>query len=184
VTTTYLALLRGINVGGNGIVKMDGLKTLFEGLGFTGVKTYIQSGNVLFDAEEQAQIMLGKKIEARLLREFSIETKTALLSLSELSEVVDNKPDNFGCDDENYKYDVIFTIAPVTASGIQKELKLKEGVDAMSVGEKVVYIARLKKELTKSRFSKIARTAVYPYITIRNWNTVKKLYAMMKGRVC
>jgi uncharacterized protein (DUF1697 family) len=182
MTQTYLALLRGINVGGNSIVKMDKLKASFEKLKFAGVKTYIQSGNVLFDAEEESQIMLSKQIESQLLREFGIETKTALLSRSELAGVVDNKPDNFGSDSENYKYDVIFTIAPVTASDVQKELKLKEGVDTMSAGENAVYITRLKKELTKSRFSKITQAAVYPYITIRNWNTVQKLYAMIKER--
>ena len=63
----YLALLRGINVGGNNIIKMDELKKTFEELNFSDVKTYIQSGNVLFKDAEKDRMKISEKIEKALL---------------------------------------------------------------------------------------------------------------------
>ena len=57
--TTYIALLRGINVGGNKIIKMQDLKTMFQSIGFQNVRTYIQSGNVLFESDEESISLLS-----------------------------------------------------------------------------------------------------------------------------
>ena len=67
----YLALLRGINVGGKNIIKMDELKKIFEGMKFTDVKTYIQSGNVIFLDYENDQIKIQKKIERSLFKKLN-----------------------------------------------------------------------------------------------------------------
>lgn len=85
--TVYAALLRGINVGGNQKIKMAELKKSFEALGFSGVKTYIQSGNVLFAAEE-AEEVLRDLIETRLAEDFGFAGKVILRSLDELKAIV------------------------------------------------------------------------------------------------
>ena len=78
--TQYLALLRGINVGGNNIIKMADLKACFESLGLTDVVTYIQSGNVIFKSAEKDKAKLTKMIEAGLSKRFNYEARLVVIS--------------------------------------------------------------------------------------------------------
>jgi uncharacterized protein (DUF1697 family) len=174
----YLALLRGINVGGKNIIKMDELKKIFEEMKFTDVKTYIQSGNVMFLDYENDQIKIQKKIERALFKKLNYKINIGILTFSEINEIVNNKPKGFGEDNEN-KYDVIYLIKPLEAKDAIKEIKTRDGVDKMFEGKNVLYISRLIKNLSKSYFSKIIDTSIYQNITIRNWNTTKKLYELM-----
>ena len=175
----YLALLRGINVGGKNIIKMCELKKIFEGMKFTDVKTYIQSGNVIFLDYENDQIKIQKKIERTLFKKLNYKINIRILTFSEINEIVNNKPKGFGEDNEN-KYDVIYLIKPLEVKDAIKEIKTRDGVDKMFEGKNVLYISRLIKNLSKSYFSKIIDTPIYQNITIRNWNTTKKLYELMK----
>ncbi|MDR0517236.1 MAG: DUF1697 domain-containing protein [Fibromonadaceae bacterium] len=174
----YLALLRGINVGGNNIIKMNELKILFEELKFSDVRTYIQSGNVIFNDCEKDKNKLFKIIEKALFKKLSNKINIVLLTFLEIEEIINKKPKGFGEDSEN-KYDVIYLIEPLNAKDAVKEIKMREGVDKMYEGKKVVYISRSIKNLTKSYFSKILETPIYKSITIRNWNTTKKLHGLM-----
>jgi uncharacterized protein (DUF1697 family) len=176
----YLALLRGVNVGGNNIIKMSELKMLFEGLKFSDVRTYIQSGNVIFNDCENDKNKLIKIIEKALFKKLSNKINIVLLTFSEIEEIINKKPKGFGEDSEN-KYDVIYLVEPLNVKDAVKEIKMREGVDKMYEGKKVVYISRSIKNLTKSYFSKILETLIYKNITIRNWNTTKKLHELMAG---
>ncbi|MDR1901016.1 MAG: DUF1697 domain-containing protein [Treponema sp.] len=176
--TVYLVLLRGINIGGNNIIKMDELKRLFEAMEFSNVTTYIQSGNVLCTAVERDKIKLTEKIEAVLFERLNRVVKVSALSLHELREVITEKPQGFGDDDENYKYDVVFLIEPLTANEAVKHFSTKDGVDTVYKGKNAVYFRRVKEHYRKSYFSKIAGSPIYQNITIRNWNTTKKLYEL------
>jgi uncharacterized protein (DUF1697 family) len=179
--TKYITLLRGINVGGNNIIKMDELKKLFEGMNFSDVKTYIQSGNIIFSDIGINKISIKEKIEKKLFEKIKNEVNIVLLTFPEMNEIINKKPKRFGEDNENYKYDVIYLIEPLTAKEAIKEFKPKEGVDEINIGKKVLYISRLKKELTKSHFSKIIESKIYSKLTIRNWNTTIKLYELIKN---
>ena len=110
----YLVLLRGINVGGNNIIKMEELKKVFEELKFTDVKTYIQSGNVLFHDHETNKIILRERIEKTLFKKLQNQVNIVILTLSEIKEIINRKPKDFGEDNE-YKYDVIYLIEPLKA---------------------------------------------------------------------
>jgi uncharacterized protein (DUF1697 family) len=175
----YLALLRGINVGGNNIIKMEDLRKLFEEADFSDVTTYIQSGNVIFNDTENDKMKLSVKTGEILRRKLGNEIKTALLTLPEMKRVIDGRPEGFGDEKDRYKYDIIFIIAPLKAGDAIKEIRTRTGVDEVYEGDSVIYIRRLTNELTKSYFSKTAETAIYRSITIRNWNTTKKLYELM-----
>jgi uncharacterized protein (DUF1697 family) len=175
----YLVLSRGINVGGNNIIKMDELKKLFEEAGFTNVLTYIQSGNIIFDDFEKDKIKLAEKIENVLYKKMENKITIALLTFSEIKKVINKKPEGFGEEKDKYKYDVIFLIEPLKTKEAVKEIKTREGVDEMYEGEKVIYIRRLIEELSKSHFPKIAETVIYKNITVRNWNTTKELYELL-----
>ncbi|MDQ3797958.1 MAG: DUF1697 domain-containing protein [Acidobacteriota bacterium] len=90
----YAAFLRGINVGGHHLVKMEDLRRVFEAMNFTAVKTYIQSGNVIFRAaaEETSAGELEEKIERELREAFGFEVRAMLRTLDELEEIVARNP--------------------------------------------------------------------------------------------
>jgi uncharacterized protein (DUF1697 family) len=177
----YLVLLRGINVGGKNIIKMNELKNLFEELKFTDVKTYIQSGNIVFNNDEVDKIKLEKIIEKALLKKLNIKINIVILTIKEMKQIINKKPKGFGEDNEN-KYDVIYLMKSLKVKDAIKEIKTREGVDKIYEGEKVIYISRSIKSLSKSYFSKILETPIYKDITIRNWNTAKKLYELMDDK--
>ena len=85
---THIALLRGINVGGNNIIKMENLKQCFTDMDFSDVKTYIQSGNIIFKTQETDKLKLIQLIENQLLKTFSVEIKTAVFTDSEWKEII------------------------------------------------------------------------------------------------
>lgn len=177
----YVALLRGINVGGNNSVKMTELKKCFEELGHTNVVTYINSGNVIFDCEEKDQKVLIKKIEKGLVDTFDLPLKVVVVSHKQLKTVVEHAPNGFGAKPEKYRYDVIFLKPPLTAEEAKSKVFLKEGVDAVYAGSNVLYFSRLIAKVTQSKLNKIVGTPMYQYMTIRNWNTTTKLFKLMEG---
>jgi uncharacterized protein (DUF1697 family) len=177
----YVALLRGINVGGNNIIKMNELKILFEKMNLSDVQTYIQSGNVIFNDFENDKLKLGAKIEKTLSEALNDKIKISLLTLSEMREIINKKPFKYGEENEKYKYDMLFLIEPLTAKEALKEMQTREGVDEVCEGNKVLYFKRLKEKITKTYLTKIIGTPIYKYMTLRNWNTAEKLFDLMKN---
>jgi uncharacterized protein (DUF1697 family) len=178
--TNYVALLRGINVGGNNIIKMNELKMIFEEMDLLDVQTYIQSGNVIFTVFEKDKLKLGEKIEKKLSEKLNNEVKVSLFTLSEMDEIINKKPYRYGEENEKYKYDVIFLIEPLKSKEAIKKIQIRENVDEMYEGNKVLYFKRLKEKITKTYLTKIIGTPIYKYMTLRNWNTTEKLFNLMK----
>jgi uncharacterized protein (DUF1697 family) len=89
---TYFAFLRAINVGGHSVIKMDALKKMFESAGMKKVKTYIQSGNVIFESAEKNEGTLRKKIEKHLAKSLGYEVVVLLRSFSDLENVAAINP--------------------------------------------------------------------------------------------
>lgn len=176
----YLALLRGINVGGNNIIKMIDLKSCFESMGFADVITYIQSGNVIFKSNEKNMATLTKKIEKTLSERFDYKSRVVVVTDKQLNKVVHAAPKGFGNEAEKYKYDVLFIKEPLTAVEAIKNVNPKEGVDEAFAGEIVLYFSRLKSRASQSRLTKIIALPMYQNITIRNWNTTTRLLALME----
>lgn len=178
----YLALLRGVNVGGKNKVSMAELKICFEDLGFTDVSTYINSGNVLFSSTKSTD-RLAKEIEAKLINSFKFDSeviKTLILSEQQLKNVINYAPKEFGQHPEKYHSDIAFLI-DVPSQGVAKEFGINPEVDAVWEGKGVVYYQRLSAKLTKSRISKVVGRPIYKSMTIRTWNTVNKLYDRMQA---
>jgi uncharacterized protein (DUF1697 family) len=176
----YLALLRGINVGGKNIIKMADLRICFESLGFSDVVTYIQSGNVLFKSAEKDKARLTGKIERALSERFDYMSRIVLVSRSELRQVVVGTPRGFGKAPDKFRYDVIFLKEPLTPKEAMKSVSTKEGVDEAYLGRHVLYFSRLISKATQSRLTRIISLPVYQSMTIRNWNTTTKLLALME----
>lgn len=175
----YLALLRGINVGGNNIIKMADLKACFEQMGFSDVKTYIQSGNVIFKSKEKNLEKLTRKIEACLSKTFNYPGRTVVISADMLKKVIAEVPKRFGSDKEKYRYDVIFLRAPMTPQEALKQVQTRDDVDQAHAGHHALYFSRLIAQATKSYLPKIIQLPVYQFMTIRNWNTTMKLWGLM-----
>jgi len=177
----YVALLRGINVGGNNIIKMTDLRASFEALGFTRVESYIQSGNVLFCTKAASKSKLEKSIEQALCDRFDCASPVVLVSAEELKMVVDQAPSEFGKQPKLYRYDVLFVKKPLTAAEILPQIPANPVVDTIRAGEHAVYFRRLTSKAAQSHLSKLVQRPVYKFVTIRNWNTTTKLFEMASG---
>jgi uncharacterized protein (DUF1697 family) len=178
--TVYLALLRGINVGGKNIIKMADLKASFESMGFSDVTTYIQSGNVVFASAEKDNARLTDRIEKALSKRFNYTSRLVLVAHPEMKKTVAGAPRGFGDDPDIYRYDVIFLKEPLTPAKAMEQVSLKEGVDQAYKGKYVLYFSRLISKALQSRLSKIISLPMYQNMTIRNWNTTTKLLALME----
>jgi uncharacterized protein (DUF1697 family) len=176
---SYVALLRGINVGGKNMIKMPALKACFEAGGFEDVTTYIQSGNVLFKATGSGSD-LARRIEKILTKTFDhYQAWVVVRSRAQMRSVVEKAPKGFGVDPDNYLYDAIFLKEPLTASAVVKAVPVNDEVDEISGGRGVVYFSRVKSKATRSRLNRVASMPVYKNMTIRNWNTTTRLLRMM-----
>ena len=177
----YVALLRGINVGGKNLIKMTDLRVCFEDLGFKDVQTYIQSGNVLFRAAGSDSAKLTKQIEEALSKTFEYESRVVVRSRKQMKDIVTHAPKGFGSDPDTYRYDVIFLKEPLSAAKAMKSVTTKEGVDQAFAGKAVLYFSRLISRATQSHLTRIITMPVYQSMTIRNWNTTTKLLNMMEA---
>ena len=175
----YVALLRGINVGGNNLIKMTALKACFEKQGLLEVVTYIQSGNVVFGATDHAADTLGGRLERALAAAFRYDANVVLRTEKEMRQIVARAPKGFGKQPDKYRYDVIFLKAPLTAPVALKSVATAPGVDEAHAGPGVLYFSRLISKASQSRLSKIVSSPIYKSVTIRNWNTTTQLLRMM-----
>jgi len=175
----YVALLRGINVGGNNLIKMLDLRSSFADMGFTEIVTYIQSGNVVFSSKQTNKAKLTGLIEKALSDAFSYESRVVLVSAGDMERIVRQAPKGFGKDQEQYRYDVMFVKEPLTAGEVLKEIPTAPGVDTADAGDHAIYFSRLVSKATQSKLNKLVQRPVYKNLTVRNWNTTIKLLQMV-----
>lgn len=181
-TTTYLALLRGINVGGKNKVPMAALKTLLEEIGLEDVSTYIASGNAMFRSKLAAKT-IARKIEDGLTSTFKLDdelVKVLVLSHAELKAVIDKRPKGFGDEPDKYHSDAVF-LMDIDRDEAFALFKPRDGVDKVWPGDGLVYSQRLSAERTKSRLSKIMESPLYKSMTIRSWQTTQKLLELLEA---
>ena len=177
--TVFVALLRGVNVGGNNIISMSSLRTSFEKMGFKDVSTYINSGNILFRANERDARKLEKKIEAMLSKEYTLGCKVVVRSFSEMANLVENLPKNWD-GDKLWKYNVIFLRHAIDSDKVLDELALKPKI------EKVVYYpgtllwSARTADIGQTTMNKLSSQKIFLDMTVRNTNTTRKLYELMK----
>ena len=177
----YVALLRGINVGGRNPVAMAALRKAFEAEGYEAVSTYIQSGNVLFESDAPSD-SLEDELEGMLERRFGIPLVVVVRSHNQLLTIVKKAPDGFGAAPDTYHSDVIFLKGPLSSRQAMRVVELREGVDQAWPRQGVLYFARLSALRTQSRMSRIVGTPEYQQMTIRSWTTTTKLLGLLEAR--
>ena len=178
----YIALLRGINVGGKNKVSMAELKRHLDEAGYQNVRTYINSGNVLFESSLSAKA-IGKSIEKILVQNFTLDSsliKVHILTDKQLKSIVENRPKRFGDQPDIYHSDVIFLMG-IDANDAIKVFSPRDGVDMIWQGDSVIYSQRVSELRTKSRLNRIMGTSEYKSMTIRNWNTTTKLLELVNS---
>jgi uncharacterized protein (DUF1697 family) len=178
----YVALLRGINVGGSNLIRMPALKACFDAQGLRDVTTYIQSGNVVFTTGRSNQLALTGQIEDALSKTFAYRSRVVVRSFEQMNAIVEEAPKGFGGRPAAYRYDVIFVKEPVTADEALTSVTAKPGVDRVFAGDGVLYFSRLISKASQSQLTRIVGKPVYQSLTIRNWNTTCKLLELM-GRI-
>jgi uncharacterized protein (DUF1697 family) len=179
---TFVILMRGVNVGGKNKVPMSELRLVLEDLGYSNVLTYIQSGNVILQSGLDTDA-LTEEIEECLPNRFKLDgslVKILALSCDQLQAVIDNRPEGFGEQPENYHSDAIFLMG-IDAAQAMPVFAPREGVDTVWPGDGVIYSQRLSALRTKSRLNKIMTSPLYKSMTIRSWGTTIKLLDMLKG---
>jgi uncharacterized protein (DUF1697 family) len=176
----YVALLRGVNVGGKNPVRMDALKACLEAEGLRDVTTYIQSGNVLFSAPASGRARLARRIEDVVEATFGCRSSVVLRDREQLRAVVARAPDGFGREPARYRYDVVFLKEPLTAAAAMRSVETRPGVDEAHAGAGVLYFSRLARKAAQSRLSRLVSTPAYRSMTLRNWNTTTKLLELLE----
>ncbi|MGH2362952.1 MAG: DUF1697 domain-containing protein [bacterium] len=129
--TRFVALLRGINVGGKNLIRMTDLRVCFENHGFQHVVT-IQSGNVLFTSAKSGRAELARPIEETLGATFNYQASLVLRSRKQMQGIVERAPEGFGAHPARYRYEVIFLKEPLTGPSAVRSVPVKEGVDQVA----------------------------------------------------
>lgn len=174
----YIALLRGINVGGHR-VKMTDLRALFETLGFANVETFIASGNVIFDAADGDEADLKARIEQQLRQVLGYQVATFLRTPRELAAVAGHAP--FSADQigpEFHTLSIMFLADPAPA-GLHEQLRsFSTALDDFCVhGREIYWLCRAKTSDSLVDWALVGKTVALPPMTVRNATTVRKLAA-------
>jgi uncharacterized protein (DUF1697 family) len=175
--TTFVALLRAVNVSGQNKVPMAELRRALGGLGLTGVETYLQSGNVVFDADGDAAAEQAPAIHGLIARELGHDVRVLVLTAAELAHIAAANPFLAGAADEKYLH-VTFLCAPADADGFAgRELPAQAGERAERAGS-VIYLdlphGYGRTKLNNAYFERVLKTPA----TTRNWRTVLALAEM------
>ena len=176
----YVALLRGINVGGNNMISMKALKASFERLGFADVSTYINSGNILFKSRSADARKLEVKIEKMLVAEYTLDCKVVVRSADEMARLVDKLPATWN-DDKDWRYNVIFLRHAIDSKDVIKSFDPKTDIEhVVYVPGTLLWSARAS-DFERTSMQKLPRQKLFQEMTVRNLNTTRKLHALMQA---
>jgi uncharacterized protein (DUF1697 family) len=175
----FVALLRGVNVGGKNMLGMRPLKASFERMGFREVTTYINSGNVVFKTKEGDARKLESRIERMLSREYRLECKVVVRSFSEMARLVEGLPEGWG-GDPRWKYNVIFLRRSIDSEDILSGLQPRRGIEQVAYRQGALLWSVLAGDAARTAMVRLPGQKVYQEMTVRNLNTTRKLYELMK----
>jgi len=172
---TYISILRGINVSGHKLIKMDSLKKMFEELSFKNIRTYIQSGNVIFESKKVDTKSLETKIEKQILKTFGFEVPVKLKEKKDWKTVFENNPFLKNRNEDISKLHVTFLSSKPEQTNIDKLLETKFNNDEFVVSENIVYLfcpdGYGNTKLSNTFFENKLKLSA----TTRNWKTIIEL---------
>jgi uncharacterized protein (DUF1697 family) len=176
---TYLAFLRGVNVGGKAMLKMADLKDALSKAGFADVKTYIQSGNVIFKSDYTDMKRLAQLIERTIEATFKLNVSVAVYNKDEWQKVIKSAPKWWG-KDAAWKHNLLIMMDRTEAKDVIPAVgKLKPDIEKMEAGNGVVYQSLLFEKFGQTSATNLVGTSIYKRMTIRNFNTSFKLLSLL-----
>ena len=174
----YVLLLRGINVGGKNKVAMSDLKDMISKLGYENVITYINSGNIIFDANDNEEIVRVKI--SHMLETFPFSINKVLLTQEEYLDEISNLPEWWS--EELFRRDVLFYSDEVDYTGMKERIKMMPLNDEMvHFGKRAVFWGKCneKNYLSTSYHKLLMKESFYKSITIRNAKTFEKIIELL-----
>ena len=175
----YLALLRGINVGGKNIIAKDELRECFENLGFQNVRTYIQSGNVLFRSEVRGIKKLTAHIETALSTTFDYSAQAVVIARNQYQAEIQSAPEDWGVD-ETRKHNAMFLLGSLKPDDVLTELPSPNpDYECVTTGKTTLFWSTSKQHLGKTAMMKLASSPLYKQMTVRNHKTTCKLLELL-----
>lgn len=180
VVVRYVALLRGINVGGRTLVKMHALRSCLEGLGLDDVSTYIASGNVLFESRKRDAARLETTIEHAIERTFELPVKVVVLDRAAYARIVEAIPESW-IGDASVRANVAFVRRGTDARKLVRELQPDPTVEEVKATTSAILWATRRDALNHSVMRKLIGGAAYKELTVRNLNTTLKLNQLLNG---
>nr|WP_036717090.1 DUF1697 domain-containing protein [Paenibacillus sp. JCM 10914] len=182
--TTYIALLRGINVGGHHKIKMADLRALFNSLGYDHVQSYIQSGNVLFQSWEKKE-SLHEQIEEAILNEFGFSVPVILRTAGEIEEIVSSCPfpeewilEAANASEHESLY-VVMLSEPATDDRLALLQSYVNDYERIEVAGENAYLL-FRDSVRHSKLAGQLHKLGEPQ-TMRNWKTMNKLLQLANG---
>jgi len=180
--TTYVAFLRGINVGGNKMIKMDALARAFQSLGFENVKTFIQSGNVIFDEAETDLDLLTTKIETKIHKTFGFEVTVILQTVAALQGILKRNPFKKVEPESDVVMFVTFLSANPPAKPKLPLVFPTENVELIAIRDRAAFLLCRRKKNGMFGFPNALVEKLGISATTRNWTTVNKIVALANAR--
>ncbi len=180
----YIALLRGINVGGKNKIKMADLKQILINSGLQSVQTFIQSGNVLFESTEE-ESGLKLKLEEEIQKAFQFPVPVILRTAGELEQLIRNKPFSneqlaqAAAATESETFYVALFAAPIPEKDLEKLATVRSGKELFQAAGRDLYLL-FDDSVRNSKMSGVLQRMSRPP-TIRNWNTLNKLLELAKS---
>lgn len=177
---TYISILRGINVSGHKLIKMDALKNMYENLGLGDVTTYVQSGNVVFTAKDIAPNLLEQEIFGQIKKEFGFEVPVIVLTVGKLKRIIDDNP--FVKEphkDKNFLHVTFLSSAPASYDFEKIEVKKQNGEDIVLLDDAVYLYCPNGYGQTKLT-NNFLETKLKVGATTRNWKTANELLRIAK----
>lgn len=176
----YVALLRGINISGKNRVSMSELRQGFEKLAFEEVKTYLNSGNVIFSSDEDDTKKFTNQIERMINNQFDLDIPVFVIAKEELEDILCNAPNWWGNENKEIYDNLIFMIPPATFTDVYNEIGApKEGLEKIKEYKKAIFWSFTRKDYRKTNWwSKTASANIGSKLTIRTANTVRKIVGM------
>lgn len=177
----YIALLRGINVGGKNKIDMKLLKQTFEQVGMKDVVTYINTGNIIFSYSGISKKELSRILEEAIHNDFGLPIKVVIRSVEDVREIINAIPDNWQ-NDKGMTSDVMFLWDEIDDASVMANLVIKPDIDTVKYVPGAILWSVDKKNVTKSGKSKIIGSKIYKQVTVRNVNTTRKIYELMQAQ--
>lgn len=174
----YVALLRGINVGGKNKMDMKLLKKCFEQAGMNDVVTYINSGNIIFTYNNRSKEKISHILEMAILENFELQIKVLVLDLNDMKRIMASLPESWANDDK-MKSDVLFLWDDMNNQSVMDKLVIKPDIDTVIFVSGAILWSVNRQNVTRSGMTKIIGSEIYQQTTIRNVNTTRKIYEIM-----